>query len=487
MHQPDEHQGPSLKARTAKGLLWSGASNVLQQIFGFVFGIILARVLSQHDYGMVGMVTVFSVIASALQESGFVSGIANKDKVSHEDYNAVFWCSLFVSTTLYIILFFLAPYIALFYGIPELVPLARLSFLSFWVGSFAIAHNAYLFRNLMVKERSVTTLLATIGSGGVGVAMALHGFGYWGLAAQVVVYALTTSIFSTFFSGFRPSFRIDLRPIVPMVAYSSKVLITNIFIHLNNNVFAVILGRFYSTSHVGALTQANKWNLMAQSIVSGMATNITQPVMREVSDERQRQKRVFRKIVKFTAFVSCPLMFGLAMLSEEFIVIAITDRWLESASYLKLLAFGGAFAIISTVFSSFILSQGKSSTYMWSVMSFGGAQLLLLLGLHPYGAVTMIASIAVLNLLWLFVWFFLMRRSMVYTFKDLGEDVFSYAALAIVAMLLTSLSVFWIEQLYVRFFLSLLVAPLLYAGLNFLIVPDVIRESLTFVFRKIRK
>lgn len=144
----------SLKDKTAKGLFWGGLSNGMQQLLNLIFGIALARILDAEDYGMIGMLSIFSLIASTLQESGFTAALANKKNISHEDYNAVFWFSLFTSGLLYILLFFLSPYIAEFYHTPALIPLARYTFLGFFIASLGIAHNAYLFRNLKSKTES---------------------------------------------------------------------------------------------------------------------------------------------------------------------------------------------------------------------------------------------------------------------------------------------------------------------------------------------
>ena len=158
-------ESQSLKEKTAKGLFWGGFSNSLQQLLNLTFGIFLARLLSREDYGMVGMLSIFSLIAGSLQESGFIAALANRKEVGHKDYNAVFWFSSAVGFTLYALLFFCAPLIAEFSGNPALTPLARYSFLGFFLSSMATAQSAYLFRNLMVKQRAVSTLVSLIVSG----------------------------------------------------------------------------------------------------------------------------------------------------------------------------------------------------------------------------------------------------------------------------------------------------------------------------------
>ena len=157
----------NLKEKAAKGIFWGGVSNGISQILGLVFGIFLARLLTPADYGMVGMLSIFTLIAGALQESGFVAALANKKVVRHEDYNAVFWFSLSTGIVLYVILFFCSPLIARYFGIPELVPLARYVFLCFLLSSLGTAHSAYLFRNLMVKQKAIITAFTCRQSGGI--------------------------------------------------------------------------------------------------------------------------------------------------------------------------------------------------------------------------------------------------------------------------------------------------------------------------------
>ena len=147
----------SLKEKTAKGLFWGGFSNGIQQLLNLGFGIVLARLLDASDYGMVGMLTIFSAIAAALQEGGFISALTNRKETLHKDYNAVFWFSLMCSTTIYILLFFAAPLIADFYDTPELIPLSRLSFLGFVISSMSIAPRAYQghYRHFYFKSDSL--------------------------------------------------------------------------------------------------------------------------------------------------------------------------------------------------------------------------------------------------------------------------------------------------------------------------------------------
>ena len=375
----------TLKEKTAKGLLWGGFSTGIQQLLGLVFGIILARKLSQADYGMIGMLAIFSAIAACMQEGGFIAALNRKKEVTQRDYNAVFWMSVFTSIGFYLLFFFTAPLIADFYGEPRLTALARYSFLSFLFVSFSIAPRAYIFRNMMVRQSSIISIVAVLLSGLVGIVMAYQGYAYWGLATQNIVFTLTVSVLNYWFSGWRPSFRIDLHPVKELLGFSSKLIVTNIMTAANTNILSVLLGKNYTAPEVGDFTQANKWNTMGHSLITNMLYSIAQPVLTKTDDDRQRQKQVFRKLLRFTAFISFPVMLCLALVSEEFIVILITEKWLSSAHILRVLCLAGAVIPVSYLFSNLLISRGHSSTYMWCTIGLCVAQLLGVGLCVPYG------------------------------------------------------------------------------------------------------
>ena len=212
---------PSLKEKTAKGLFWGAINNGAQQVLVLLFGIILGRILSPDEYGMVGMLTIFTLIGNSLQESGFRAALANVRDIRH--------CA-------YLLLFFCAPLIARFYQEPELTPLARYCFLAIPIASLGTAQGAYLFRNLKVRQQALSGIIAHVVSGCLGITLAFCGFSYWGIATQSLTYLITVTLCTWYFSPWRPTFRIDFRPLKPLFAFSSKLLITNIANQLNNNL-----------------------------------------------------------------------------------------------------------------------------------------------------------------------------------------------------------------------------------------------------------
>lgn len=478
-------EGQSLKEKTAKGLFWGGFSNGIQQLLNLVFGIFLARLLNASDYGMVGMLTIFSLIAGSLQESGFVAALTNKKEITHQDYNAVFWFSSGLSLCLYTLLFFCAPLIADFYQIPELTALARFSFLGFFIASLGTSQSAYLFRNLQVKQKTTASLIGLIISGIIGILMAYCGFSYWGIATQSLVYVSVTTACFWHYSPWRPTLHIELSPLKKMFSFSAKLLITNIFNNINNNLFSIILGKFYSEKEVGYFNQANKWNMMGHSFIAGMISNIAQPTFVQVSENRDRQLRIFRKMLRFTAFVSFPLMLGLSLIAPDLIIIAITDKWAESARILQIISIGGAFVPITTLYTNLIISKGKSNIYMWNTICLGLLQLFSMLMLYPYGIHTMIVFYIIINTGWLLIWQYFVWREIRITLLMTIKDVFPFFIIALSCMLLTYLFTLNINNIYFALIAKISIAAFLYIGVMWGSNSVTFKECLNYLLKKV--
>lgn len=474
----------SLKQKTAKGLFWGGLSSSIQQLLGLIIGIIVARILSRTDYGMIGMLAIFSSIAAILQESGFIAALAIRPKVSNKDYNAVFWFSILCSTALYVLLYLSAPLIARYYNTPELIPLSRLAFLGFFIASFGIAPRAILFRNLKVKENTIISLTALASSGIISIILAANGFSYWGLAIQSIVYVTVIVLLNWYYAKWKPNFHINFSPIKEMFGFSSKMLVTNVFIVINNNLFSVLLGKYYSKQSVGDFTQANKWNNMGQSLITGMINGVAQPVLANVANDPQRQLAVFRKMLRFTALISFPAMFGLSIVSKEFIVITITNKWIESAGIMQLLCIWGAFAPINNLLSNLIVSRGRSSIFMISTITLSLLQIITACVSYPYGINIMIYLFAAINILWLFVWRYFVGREISLTLFLLLKDIAPYflvsAALTTAAYYMT----LGISNLYLSLILKVIFVASLYTFILWKMQSVIFLESIQFIRKK---
>ena len=474
----------NLKHTVAKGLLWGGVSNTVCQILSLFFGIFLARILGPNDYGPIGMLAIFTAIAGSLQESGFVSAIINRKNATHDDYNAVFWFNIIISLLMYAGLFACAPLIAGFFGQPLLVGLSRFHFLGFVIAGFGIAPSAYLFRELKVKQKSIATMLAITISGITGSILALYGFSYWGIATQSMTYMLVRTVVYWYFTPWRPSLKINFAPLKYLFAFSYRLLITNVFQRFNWNIFSFILGKFYTRSDVGNYSKAADWFNMGGDVVNGMVNAVAQPVLSKVVDDNERQLRVFRKMLRFTAFVASPLMLGLSLVSKELIVVFITDKWIESAGMLQLLSIWGAFMPLQSMFTHLLISRGKASIFMWCTIIQGLLTLSLLLMLHPYGIRCMIIAYCVFNALWMLVWHHFAQKEIRIKLSMFLTDVLPYLFMATAVMVATHHLTVFIDNIYMLLVTRIAVAATMYIAAAWVTRSKELSEITDFIFRR---
>ena len=473
----------NLKHTVAKGFLWGGMSNAVCQILSLFFGIFLARILTPSDYGPIGMLAIFSAIAGSLQDSGFVVAMANRKKVGHDDYNAVFWFNILISLFMYGVLYACAPLIADFFNEPVLVKLSRYNFLGFVVAAFGIAPSAYLFRELKVKQKSIALMLSIAFSGMVGIAMALNGYSYWGIATQSIVYVLVRTIVCWYFTPWRPSFKVNFAPLKYLFAFSYRLLITNVFQRFNWNIFSFILGKFYKND-VGNYTKAAEWFNMGGEVVNGMVNAVSQPVLAKVVDDNERQLRVFRKMLRFTVFIAFPLMLGMSLVSEELITVVIGEKWLESAKMLKILAVWGAFMPIQSMQTNLLVSRGRSRIFMWGTIAQGLLTLAILLAMSFFGIKTMLITYCVFNIIWLFVWNFFVKKEILLTYSMFVGDILKYILLAVAVMCITGYMTAFIENIYTMLISKIAIAATLYILAAYIIRSEELYEIVNFLFKR---
>ena len=486
----------TLKEKTAKGLFWGGMNNGIQQLLGFVFGIILGRLLNPSDYGLIAMITIFSLIATALQNSGFSTALVNQKEPKSSDYNSVFWFNILMGGTIYTILFFSAPLIADYYDKPRLVALCRYAFIGILFSCTGVAQAAYLFKNLRAKQLAKASITATLISSSVAVVMAWQGFSYWSLATQTNLFILISTLLRWHYSDWRPTMNIDFSFIQKAFPFSVKILISDILTHVNNNVMNILLGRFYSAHDTGNYNQAYQWNNKCTSLIQGMVKQVDQAVLVSVRDDRERQLGVLRKLVRFAAFISFPLLLGFGIVAKEFIVLAIGEKWLVSAQYLQWLCVCGAILPVSTLLADFIISKGKSDTFMGCTLALGLIEILAMLLLYPYGVNMMVKTFVMINLVWLFVWYFFASRLTDYSFWLFLKDIVPFALASVVVMLFTQyLTAYVVDHLtfvgdYAKLWL-LLVSRIVMAGaLYFLVMKifhaKILDETLSFFKNKFK-
>ena len=473
-----------LKEKTAKGLLWGALNSGSTQLLNLIFGIFLGRLITPAEYGIVGVLSIFTLIAGNLQSSGFTQALVNLKAPRNEDYTAVFWFNTLTSFVLYALLFLSAPLIARFFHQPCLVEVSRFVFLSFVISSFGIAHNAYMTKNMMNRELAIIGAIALLCSGGVATFLAFYGFSYWSLAWQQIIYIVVLNIGRYYYTPWRPSWHFTFEPVRKMFGFSVKILITNIINTLSNNILTLLFGRLYPIKAVGDYSQAYKWNTMASAFVANAVGQVAQPVLASVKEEQGRSVRVFRKMLRFTAFLSFPAMFGLAIISNEFILLTIGKRWIDAVPLLQMLCIGGAFVPFYTLYQNVAISNGRSDIYMFCNIAQIVLQLVIIGFFYHLGINTMVMVYTLFTIVWLFVWQWTARRIIGLRFREVIKDVMPTLCIALLVMATTYFVTLSLHHLLLLLICRILIAALFYAAIMKLLHVEMMDELLLFIKKR---
>jgi len=479
--EPTQSQEPTLKEKTAKGLFWGGISNFVQQVIGAIFGIAIARILSPDDYGLVAMLAIFIAIADIIMDSGFSIALINKKTIEHKDYNAVFWFNLFTGIGIYIVLFFIAPLIANFYQQPILKNLSRILFLSFVFAGAGIAHNAFLQKKIKAKQRGIIGMASVFIAGSVGLILALNGFVFWGIAIQQVLFTFTTVSLRWYFSSWKPTLQFDFSPLKEMFGFSIKLFITNIFSQITTNLFSAVLGKFYGKTETGYYAQGSKWASYANSVIAGTINGIAQPVLVEAKTDVPRQLKIFRKMIRFGAFISFPALGGLMFASRDFILITIGEKWLDSVIYLQLFCVFGINSYLISLFTILLLSHEKSNVYMNIMITLFTLQIFSLFVCSPYGVFVMVCVYIGLYLVSTFFWQYFAHKLIGFKIKHLISDIFPYIAITMIAIGIAWIISLKIDNFYFKFIVKILMMIIVYCAILWSTKSVIFRESLNYL------
>ena len=354
----------SLKEKTVKGTMWSAIDNVAQLGVQFVVSIVLARLLSPDDYGLIGIITIFTTVCTTIINGGFSNALIRTQKPTDEDYNTAFICNLLMSILLYAIVFLCSPLIADFFNRQELVALTRVSSFTMIIGALAIVQQTRLTKRIDFKTQTKITLIASILSGIVGIALALMDYGVWALVVQGIVAQSLRTVLLWFFNHWVPSLRFSKESFNRLFGFGWKMMASGILDSLWTQLYQVIVGKFYSPSTLGQYTRAKQFASLFSSNLTSVIQRVTFPVLSDIQDENERMIVAYRRIIKTTMFMTFALMFALGAVSEPLLYCLIGPKWHEAATYLPWICLIGSLYPLHAINLNMLQVQGRSDLFL---------------------------------------------------------------------------------------------------------------------------
>lgn len=354
----------SLRYKAAKGILWSTVERFSVQGVQFLIMIVMARLLTPHDYGIIGMLAIFLAVSQSLIDSGFSQALIRKQGRTEEDNCTVFYFNIVVSLLLYIILYISAPFVADFYDTPQLCPVMRVVCLGIIFNSLAVVQRALLTIRIDFKTQAKAALTAAVTSGVVGIAMAYHGFGVWSLVTQQLLNLGINTGLLWLLSKWRPRLIYSWQSFHELFAFGSKLLASGLLDTIYRNIYPIVIGKLFSASNLGHYTRAHQFSEFPSSNVTGIIQRVTYPVLCEIQNDDARLASIYRRFLKLSAFVIFPLMIGLSSVAKPFVNIMLGSQWAFCGQLLQIICFSMMWYPIHAINLNLLQVKGRSDLYL---------------------------------------------------------------------------------------------------------------------------
>lgn len=356
-------QQDSLKNKTKKGLAWSMIERFATQGVQFLFGIILARLLSPDDYGIIAMPLVFLAIAQCIIDSGFSTALIRKPELTEDDLSTAFYFNIGIGILCYAVLFFSSPLIADFYHTPILSSLLKVTALAVLFNPLCAVQQAILTRKIDFKTQAIVSLSGAIVSGIVGLYMAYNGFGVWSLVFQQVGGYVMRTILLWVLGKWKPKRKWSWESFHYLWGFGSKMLGSGLLDTIYNNIYPIVIGKYFSAQDLGNYTRAEQFSSLPSSNVTGVLQRVTFPILSSIQNEDERLAKNYRKILKLSAFLIFPMMLILSAIANPLVRILLTDKWSGCVVLLQIICFQMMWYPIHAINLNLLTVKGRSDLF----------------------------------------------------------------------------------------------------------------------------
>lgn len=354
----------SLKSKTIKGVGWSAADALLGHGITFLVGIVLARILSPAEYGLIGIVMIFVTVLTGVVDSGFSTALIRKQDASDTDYNTMFYTNLVFSIVLYLCLFASTPLISSFFKRNELNSLIPVMGTILIINALSITQYTILTKRLDFKTKTKASVISAITSGAVGIISAYAGMGVWSLVIQKLVYQALYTVLLWVYNKWLPSLCFNKDSFKYMWGFGWKMLLSGLLDNIWKQLYQVVVGKFYNPATLGQYSRAKEYASLFSSNLTVIVQRVSYPALANIQDDQERMVQAYRKVIKVTMFVTAICMLSLGAVAEPLIVCLIGEKWLEAASYLPLICISMSLYPLHAINLNMLQIQGRSDIFL---------------------------------------------------------------------------------------------------------------------------
>ena len=355
----------NLKDKTVKGIGWSAADAFLGQGVTFIVGLVLARLLSPEEYGLIGIVTIFTTILLGFVDCGFGNALVRKQNANDDDYNTMFIVNLSMSVLSYVLLFFGAPLIAHFFERPELVELVRVTGLLLVIQALSIVQSTILSKRIDFKTKTKASVTSALSSGVIGIGMAFAGLGVWSLVGQQITRQLVYTISLWFLNRWWPKLTFRLDSLRYMWGFGWKLMLSGFLDRLWAQLYQAVVGKFYNPDTLGQYSRSKEYANIFSGNLTSIVQRVSYPVLSTVQDEKERMVGGYRRIIKTTMFVTAIVMLSLGAVAEPLLYCLIGPQWHQAATYLPLICISMSLYPLHAINLNMLQVQNRTDIFLY--------------------------------------------------------------------------------------------------------------------------
>ena len=457
----------SLKDKTISGLFWSAIDSFAGQGIQFIIGIILARLIAPREFGLIGMISIFIAVSQTFINSGFSSALIRKKECTQADYSTVFYYNMGMGLLMYLVLFLSAGAISSFFHEPELKWLVRALGFNLIISSATLIQGTTLLKRIDFKLLTKIAVISSVISGIIGIVMAISGFGVWSLVARSLAGAFFSSLLVWLWNRWQPSRVFSVKSFKELFGFGSKLLVSGLINTVYNNIYYLVIGKYYAAEQLGYYTRASGFTDMPSMSLNKIISRVTYPVLAQMQDNKELLKAGYKKMIRNTMFISFVLMAGMAAVAEPIVITLVGEKWRQSIAYLQLLCFPGAMYPLHALNLNMLNVQGRSDLFLrLEIIKKLIAVPAILIGII-WGIKVMILGMWGINLISYFLNSYYSGRFIKYPMREQVADILPSFALALTMGIVVYLAGWLLPTGYlVKLILQILLGAAIVLGLS---------------------
>ena len=473
-----------IKSQAVKGVIWSSIERFSIQGVQFILGIIMARLLTPDDYGLIGMIYVFMSISQVFIDGGFANALIQKQNRTEKDYSTVFYVNLGFSLLFYILLFILAPCIASFYEIPLLTIITRVYAINLILNSIVAVNKTKLVINVDFKTQTKISFTSALISGILGIYCAYSGYGVWSIVIQTLSSALFNVILSFYFVRWIPLWSFSFVSFKNLFAFGSKLLIANLISNVYNNLYIFIIGKKFSPTSLGIYTRADQFANFASANLGNILLRVAFPILSQIQDDDERLIRVYRKYITMSALIIFPFILGLCGISKPLILLLLSEKWIDCVIILQILCFAYLWNCIITINLNLLNVKGRSDLVLrLEVIKKSIAFTILLISLN-FNLIGICIGMAIYPLIAFYMNTYYTKKILNYGFKKQFIEIFPYLVSSLIIMIEALIISTFVVNPLISLIISLTICPITYFIICYILKFDAAMEFVRIIKNK---